>query len=455
MRKIIAMLSALLLLAVCFCSCGKSKTDLEDLGSGAVLLHADDADYTLVPYDLYFLTSGGQGTYVVRKIENVKGDKLTIPALCNGKEVTVVAFEALVEENTVREIEIPDTVVTIENAAFLHCENVERIVLGKNVRDLERASFARCFHLQEIRVSDDNGQYTVQNDCLIDQASKTLVKGTANSVIPDGITEIGDFAFDENQDLCAITIPESVEKIGDCAFYGTSNLKTELPHGVKWIGEKAFAYSGITGAAIPDSVERIGEAAFAYSGITDAVIPEGVTELPQQVFMGCANLRHVSVGAGVASICANTFMNCASLSSIEVSSGNAKYRSEQSCIIERDGDRLIACGNRCEIADSVRIIDAGAVSDGSMAEPCAIVLPDGVAQLEAYAVYSSLGRISAIYIPESVQRMGAYAIRIDPPEGGTPTKIYCAAAEQPSGWDDLWVSGSETDYEIIWGEKKK
>ncbi|HBI63376.1 MAG TPA: cell surface protein, partial [Lachnospiraceae bacterium] len=38
--------------------------------------------------------------------------------------------------------------------------------------------------------------------------------------LPDTITEIADFSFDDCTSLTSITIPNSVTKIGVCAFYG-------------------------------------------------------------------------------------------------------------------------------------------------------------------------------------------------------------------------------------------
>lgn len=43
-------------------------------------------------------------------------------------------------------------------------------------------------------------------------------------MIPDSVTSIGDFAFEDCKSLKSISIPDSVTSIGDGAFEGCRNL---------------------------------------------------------------------------------------------------------------------------------------------------------------------------------------------------------------------------------------
>lgn len=47
----------------------------------------------------------------------------------------------------------------------------------------------------------------------------------ASVIIPDGVIEIQDFAFYNNERLTSVKMPQSVVKICDSAFYGCENLK--------------------------------------------------------------------------------------------------------------------------------------------------------------------------------------------------------------------------------------
>ena len=53
------------------------------------------------------------------------------------------------------------------------------------------------------------------------------------AIIPEGTTQISNYAFDDCGTLESIVIPESVTKIGRHAFYGCSSLEiVHLPAGV-------------------------------------------------------------------------------------------------------------------------------------------------------------------------------------------------------------------------------
>jgi hypothetical protein len=83
--------------------------------------------------------------------------------------------------------------------------------------------------------------------------------------IPTSVESIGDNAFNECSALVEVTIPTSVKSIGNCAFYGCSSLlKVMIPISVKSIGAGAFLEcSALVEATIPlISVESIGKAAF-------------------------------------------------------------------------------------------------------------------------------------------------------------------------------------------------
>ena len=120
----------------------------------------------------------------------------------------------------VTSLEIPDSVTSIGAGALTGCGSLTSITIPDSVTSIGIGAFARCSSLESIVVEAGNTVYHSEGNCLIRTASKTLIAGCKNSVIPsDGsVTRIDDRAFSGRSSLTSITIPGSVTRIGDNAF---------------------------------------------------------------------------------------------------------------------------------------------------------------------------------------------------------------------------------------------
>ncbi|MGN0782849.1 MAG: leucine-rich repeat protein [Christensenellales bacterium] len=138
-------------------------------------------------------------------------------------------------------------------------------------------------------------------NCLIDQRTQNwvVVLGCKNSVLPQGVKEIGDYAFAGCTNLTSITIPGSVVTIGESAFEDCRGLTSFIMQsGLQTIGNNALKNcSGITNLSIPDSVTSIGNYAFYGLGFTSVTVPGGVLSIGQNAFGG-NNLTAINVDTG-------------------------------------------------------------------------------------------------------------------------------------------------------------
>ena len=141
---------------------------------------------------------------------------------------------------------------------------------------------------------------TPSSDFQIENGVLTKYSGPGGAVtIPNGVTRIGERAFEDCDSMTSITIPTSVTSIGESAFYDCG---------------------GITSVYIPDSVTNIEGAAFyCCSNLASANIPNGITTVPYNLYSQCA-LTSIVIPYGVTSIGGAAFTNCTSLVSVTIPS---------------------------------------------------------------------------------------------------------------------------------------
>lgn len=155
----------------------------------------------------------------------------------------------------------------------------------------------------------------------IENIPVTKIKGSAfernNNItsikLPDSITEILSFAFYECKNLKLINMPKSLIKIGSCAFSKCSNLeKVDIPEGVTTIGCQAFSgCSKLKKVSMPSSLTSIEGYAFTEcTSLEEIIIPEGVNAIKDNTFSGCTQLKNIQISKNLNSIGESAFLNC-------------------------------------------------------------------------------------------------------------------------------------------------
>ena len=199
----------------------------------------------------------------------------SLTAITLPEGVTSIGNSAFYSCISLTDITIPEGVTSIGSSAFSSCSSLTAITIPEGVTNIGDRAFFGCRSLTAIVVAKGNKVYDSRGDCnaIIETNSNTLIKGCATTIIPEGVTSIGVYAFDNCRSLTSITIPEGVTRIGNGAFYGCNNL---------------------TAITLPESVTIIGDWAFdSCTSLTAITIPEGVTSIGDWVFFYCTSLTDV------------------------------------------------------------------------------------------------------------------------------------------------------------------
>ena len=119
-----------------------------------------------------------------------------------------------------------------------------------------------------------NDDFIIENGVLIE-----YIREDEHVVIPDDVTSIAEFAFENFTRLNSVTIQDGVTSIGAEAFFGCENLnRITIPDSVTHIEERAFSNcEKLKSVIIPDSVTSIGKWAFEWCSNLDSITVLGET----------------------------------------------------------------------------------------------------------------------------------------------------------------------------------
>ena len=119
------------------------------------------------------------------------------------------------------------------------------------------------------------------------------------------VTEIVYTAFEGNQSLVEVNLPETINRIYFRSFSSCVNLeKVKLPSGLSAIDPWTFyGDSKLNHVTIPENVLTIGDSAFAYcDSLSDITLPEKLREIGENAFIGCGALNEITIPRNVTSI---------------------------------------------------------------------------------------------------------------------------------------------------------
>ena len=323
-------------------------------------------------------------------------------------------------------IVLPESVISIGDNAFYNCKALTSIVIPKNVISIGPRVLSRCTSLLSIVVDSKNQYYDSRNDChaLIETSTNALIAASQNTLIPDSVSSIAEFAFYGFDTYSRIDVPSGVTTIGRYAFSQNKLTSILLPDGITAIEEGTFSHcNNLSEITLPSHLQRIGDQAFAYCySLSTISIPQSLSSVGSEAFYFCKSLKDISIPAGVSSIMDRTFDNCSSLSFVSLPNsirtiGSCAFRD---CRFESLSlpEQVSSIGEfafaGCLNLQSINIPDSLSIIDNSTFESCAklksISIPESISSIRDYA-FSGCYSLESVEIPNGVDSLGQYCFQ--------------------------------------------
>ena len=341
-------------------------------------------------------------------------------------------------------VTIPDSVISIGSYAFYNCTGLTSITIPNSVKRIAGYAFGDCTGLTRVNITDLVAWCKIEFSDFganpLYYAKKLYVNGRlATSVtIPDSVTSVRNFAFENCTNLTSVTIPDSVTSIGNYAFTGCTGLTSvTIPDSVTSIGNYAFTgCTFLTNITIPESVTCICSAAFdgtawydaqpsgdvyvnklfyKYKGAmpnnTSIVIKEGTIGIVGEAFHGCSGLTSVTIPNSVTSIGDYAFSSCTGLTKINWNAENVSNFSSDSNVFWNAG--TAGSGIDVVFGDNVKSIPAYAfhISDTAYRPKIKSVTIGNSVTSIGYSSFYGCSGLTSITIPNSVTSIDHWAFR--------------------------------------------
>ena len=390
-----------------------------------ILVDPNNPSYKTIDGSLY----SKDGELLIRYAPGKEETAVTIPDTVKG--IGTYAFYL----TDITSISIPDSVTSIGDGAFSECYSLADITIGDGVTSVGSNIFVHCQKLVNISLSENNPSLKLVDGHLYSKNGEVFIRYDFTKTdtyfeIPNGVTTIEAYAFENCSNIEEIVIPDSVTSLGEEAFYKCKIKKATLPSiaaiyvrnqfletanitSGESIEASAFFHCGrLKSVTLPDSVTSIGNGAFMRCALEYITLPDGLKSIGGCAFDSCEKLKAITLPEGLKSIGEAAFGGCSELKSITLPEG---LEGIEAFVFSGSGITSIT------IPSGITTIGDWAFWNCTSLE--SVVMPEGITVIEE-AAFNNCSKLSEISMPDSITNIEVSVFK------GT------AYYNDPSNWDN-------------------
>ena len=189
---------------------------------------------------------------------------------------------------SITEVVVEEGITKISDSAFCYADNLVTVSISSTVTYVTGYTFDSCDMLEEINVAEENTAYKSIDGILFTEDEKILVMYPANKncdkyTIPSSVTTIGKMAFESNQGINTVIIPDTVTVMEISAFTDSAISTIIVGNGIDTIPQSCFSHSSTDSIILSDSVKTINYAAFWSSSLETLIIGSGVESIDKDI----------------------------------------------------------------------------------------------------------------------------------------------------------------------------
>lgn len=271
--------------------------------------------------------------------------------------------------------------------------NLEKLTIGNDLVTIGESAFYNPVNPELTVIFEEGSQLKTIGDHAFGFTDITTI------TLPDSVETIGEGAFSNCDKLTSVNIPDNVTTIGNGAFQDTAITSVSIPGSVKTIGQYAFENcTSLATLELGSGIQTIDVWAFrGCTSLTSVSIPDSVKTIGSSAFYSCTSLETLSLGSGVETIGNNAFQGCTQLTDFTLPSG-----------LKSIGDNAFngcAALTKVDMPDSVTYLGAGAYQNCTGLTSA--TLSEKLSEMNN-SVFAGCTGLTTVTLPDLVNNIGNY-----------------------------------------------